>query len=210
MCTHCSCTHVSEGGNNGLRLIMGCVKPVIWKWIETIHKVQIKSDFKINQFMCGGSNVSKKKSEIKRQESMSRLVRDYSFVDPGQRLGFVRKMSHFSSSQKRRRWLETIAFGVSDFIRVIKIYQCLYEFINWPYNLFHYYWNFIRNCFLCFPNKLEVVCVYLHMHMNNITPVCILLESWKNTTIYRLGWKNIWSVLYRVIFGYIWLHTYSI
>ena len=94
--------NVSEGGNNVLRLAMGCVKPVIWKWIETILKVQLKSDFKINQFMCGGSNVSKKKSEIKRQESMSRLVRDYSFVDPDQRLGFVRKMSHFSSSQKRR------------------------------------------------------------------------------------------------------------
>ena len=43
----------------------------------------------------------KKKSEIKRQETMSRLVRDYSIVDPDQRLGFVRKMSHFSSSQKR-------------------------------------------------------------------------------------------------------------
>ena len=57
----------------------------------------------------------KKKSEIKRQESMSRLVRDYSFVDPDQRLGFVRKMSHFSSSQKRRSLLETIASGVSDF-----------------------------------------------------------------------------------------------
>ena len=97
--------NVSEGGNNGLRLAMECAKPVIWKWIETIRKVQIKSDFKINQFMCGGSNVSKKKkSEIKRQETMSRLtrlVRDYSFVDPDQRLGFVRKMSHFSSSQKR-------------------------------------------------------------------------------------------------------------
>ena len=70
--------------------------------VDRNHSVQIKSDFKISQFMCGGSNVSKKKkSEIKRQETMSRLVRDYSFVDPDQRLGFVRKMSHFSSSQKR-------------------------------------------------------------------------------------------------------------
>ena len=40
------------------------------------------------------------------------------------------------------------------------------------------------------PNKLEVVCVYFHMHMNNITPVCISSESWKNTTIYGLGWKK--------------------
>ena len=63
------------GRKNGLRLAMKCAKPVIWKWIDTIRMVQIKSDFKINQFMCGGSNVSKKKkSEIKRQETMSRRL----------------------------------------------------------------------------------------------------------------------------------------
>ena len=82
---------------------MGCAKPVIWKFIETIRNMQVKSDFKINQFMSGGSNVSKKKkSEVKRHKMISRLVRDYSFVDREQRLGFVRKMSHFSSVQKKR------------------------------------------------------------------------------------------------------------